>query len=120
MKWISVLLFVLLLCVNCTVMSLKGSGINNPVSLTPQLNREYEVIRPNATWRKEVSAEQVKDFDIRLAILDLLAETPGDAIVNLRFKIYQTFMQGCIQTCLLDLYVPYTIEIQADIVRYKK
>ena len=120
MKSYCALVFLLFLSVNCTVLTLRGSGINNPVSLTSKLDKEYEVIRTNATWRKVVGADKIKDFDIRIAVLDLLAETSGDAIVNLKFKVYQTFMQGCLELILLELYKPYTIEIQGDIVRYKR
>lgn len=104
---------------HCTVVSIRGSGINNTVSLTNKLDREYEVVKVKATWSKVVTYNQIKDFDIRLGILDLLAETPGDAIINLKFRVYRTFFQGCLQIALFNLYQPYTVKIQGDIVKYK-
>ena len=112
--------FLLLIFLNCTIVALKGSGISQPVSLTNSIyGKEYMVIKPNAKWTKTVDLNQLGDFDIRPAILDLFAETPGDAIVNLKFKVRQTFFLGCIEMICLGLYSPYTVEVQGDIVKYK-
>ena len=118
-----ILFFGLLLCtiaLNCTIVNLKGSGLNQPVSMSNMLgNKEYTVIRSNVVWVRTVPADRVVDFDIRPAILDMFAETPGDAIINLKFKIYQSFGQYCLEGLTLGMYKAYKVKVTGDIVKYQ-
>ncbi|MEO0185950.1 MAG: hypothetical protein ABIL20_09155 [candidate division WOR-3 bacterium] len=105
---------------SCTLVSLSGSGIDKTVSLTGRVDsKDYEVIRHNARWTKTVDANELSNFDIREAILDLLAETKGDAVINLKFTVRQSFVQGFIEILLLGLYSPHTAIVECDIVKYK-
>ncbi len=118
-----ILYYALLLCtlvLNCTIVSLKGSGLNQPISVSNMTgNEEYTVVRSNVVWERTVEASKVADFDIRMAILDMFAETPGDAIINLKFKVHQTFGQYCLEGLTLGLYKAYKVVVTGDVIKYK-
>ena len=115
--FVSICLFSLIL-INCgSLITLKGTGLTQPATFSSKVDgKEFTVILPDATWRDRVSGGELSKFDIRTAILDITGPAQGDGIINLKFKVYQDFLQGCFAS--LGIY-SYTVEIKGDVIKFK-
>jgi hypothetical protein len=110
-------LMCLIITSGCTLYSLQGTGLKEPISLTAQTGNSSYVQVKHFQISRGFTGSQTENIDIRGMVCDAGAGIDYDAIVNLKIKFKQTFGDGCITMFGIEA---IHVELEGDLVKLKE
>lgn len=119
----------LLIFSGCTTIAFDGTKAEHKVEMTATGERQYEVVKSftmndKAGWIIGIIPVNLPAGDNHTYLSTILdqqvREAGGDGIINLKIRAQQQFVDFLLQVVSFGVYVPRTVTISGDIIKYRQ
>ncbi len=117
LMWLLLALGLMVQVQGCTVAKISGAGPRPIMLNNPPQGVAFDVIK-HFKVQKGITFDLTSSFEIDGIVADLLQETKGDAIINVRLNVVQTPGDFC-----MTMVCPFSnakhIEVEGDVIKFK-